>query len=152
MARSAAIFDLDAARSALEGLREKAAAPDFWSRQNEAQEILRQTRGLERKVQTAARLDELREEYRTLHSDALDLVRAHTQRERTAAVREVRRKARDSARQRAAASGEQGAQPSRRPAGRTPEQLRARVKELESSWIPGAVRGRLSSLRRRSRS
>jgi hypothetical protein len=103
-------------------------------------------------VERAARLDELREEYRTLHSDALDLVRAHTQRERTAAVREVRRKARDSARQRAAASGEQGAQPSRRPAGRTPEQLRARVKELESSWIPGAVRGRLSSLRRRSRS
>jgi len=103
-------------------------------------------------VERAARLDELREEYRTLHSDALDLVRAHTQRERTAAVREVRRKARESARQRAAASGEQGAQPSRRPAGRTPEQLRARVKELESSWIPGAVRGRLSSLRRRSRS
>ncbi len=65
MRRFAAIFDLDAARSALEGLREKAAAPDFWSRPAQAQEILRQTRGLEKKLQTVACLDELKGELET---------------------------------------------------------------------------------------
>ena len=57
---AAAIFDLDAARSALSGLREKAAAPDFWSRSEQAQEILRQTRGFEKKLDTAKRLDDFR--------------------------------------------------------------------------------------------
>ena len=56
---------MDAARSALDGLREKAAAPDFWSHPEAAQEILRQTREQERKVETASRLDELRDELET---------------------------------------------------------------------------------------
>ena len=65
-ARFGAIFDLDAARSALEGLRQKAAAPEFWSKQEEAQDVLRQTRGFERKLETAARLDEWRGELEAL--------------------------------------------------------------------------------------
>src|SRR5689334_7841224 len=64
--RSGAIFDLDAARSALEELRHKAAAPDFWSAQEKAQETLRAMRGLGRRVDTAARLDEWRGELDTL--------------------------------------------------------------------------------------
>lgn len=100
----------------------------------------------------AARLDELRGDYRTLHADALDLVRAHTMRDRAVAVQEARRKARASAEQRAANAAGQGAQQRRRQADGELEQLRARVRQLESSWIPGAVRGRLSALRRRSRS
>jgi hypothetical protein len=94
----------------------------------------------------AARLDELREEYRHLHTDALDLVRAHTMRDRAVAVAEARRKARAQAQQRAVEqSRERG-----RPADQEKERLRARVRQLESSWIPGAARGRLSRLRRRS--
>jgi peptide chain release factor 2 len=56
---------LDAARRALGGLRERAATPDFWSRTEEAQEILRQTRAEEKKLDTAARLDEVRGELET---------------------------------------------------------------------------------------
>ncbi len=63
--RSGAIFDLNAARSALDGLREKAAAPDFWTRPEEAQGTLRETRGYEKKLETAERLDELKEELET---------------------------------------------------------------------------------------
>ncbi|HTR03187.1 MAG TPA: peptide chain release factor 2 [Thermoanaerobaculia bacterium] len=59
-------LDLDAARSALDGLREKSAAPDFWSRQEEAQDVLRQTRALERRLETAAKLDDWRGELDTL--------------------------------------------------------------------------------------
>jgi peptide chain release factor 2 len=64
--RFGAIFDLDAARSALTGLREKASEADFWSRPVEAQDVLRQIRGLERKHETAARLDDLKGELDTL--------------------------------------------------------------------------------------
>lgn len=88
----------------------------------------------------AARLDQLRAEYRTLHADALDLVRAHTMRDRTAAVAEAKRKASAAAEAR------------HRKADPHTEQLRARVRQLESSWIPGVMRGRLSALRRRFRS
>jgi peptide chain release factor 2 len=59
---SGGIFDLEAARSALDALREKSSAADFWSRPEEAQEVLRQIRGFERKLETAARLEELRGE------------------------------------------------------------------------------------------
>jgi hypothetical protein len=99
-----------------------------------------------------ARLDRLREEYRTLHSDALDLTRAHLMRDRTAAGQETRRKARAKARQRGEALADQGARQGPRRAETDQSQLRARVRQLESSWVPGALRGRLSSLRRRSRS
>jgi peptide chain release factor 2 len=64
--RSGGTFDPDAARSALEGLREKASAPDFWSRPEEAQEVQRQTRARERALNTAARLEELRGDLATL--------------------------------------------------------------------------------------
>jgi peptide chain release factor 2 len=60
-----ATFDSDAARSALEGLRQKASAPDFWSRPEEAQDVLRQSRAHERTLETAGRLEELREELET---------------------------------------------------------------------------------------
>lgn len=63
--RFGAIFDLDAARSALEGLREKSAAPDFWSRPEEAQDVQRKVRGHERRIETAKTLDETREELDT---------------------------------------------------------------------------------------
>jgi peptide chain release factor 2 len=66
LARSGAIFDLDAARRALEELRQKAAAPDFWSRPEEAQETLRRTRAEEKKLDTAKRLEDLRGELETL--------------------------------------------------------------------------------------
>src|SRR6185503_20400306 len=55
-----------AARSALAGLREKAAAPDFWSKPEEAQDILRQTRGYEKRIETVQRLDDLRGELAAL--------------------------------------------------------------------------------------
>jgi peptide chain release factor 2 len=61
-----AIFDLNAARSALEGLRTRAAAPDFWTRPEEAQDVLRQIRSRERTLETARRLDELESELSTL--------------------------------------------------------------------------------------
>ncbi len=57
---------MEAARSALEGLRQKAAAPDFWSRPGEAQEILQQTRSHEKALETARRLEEFRGELETL--------------------------------------------------------------------------------------
>jgi hypothetical protein len=102
----------------------------------------------------AARLDELREEYRTLHTGALDLARTHIIRDRTAAAQEVRRKARANARQ--ARRQKEAEQDELRAHVRQKEaeqaELRARVRQLESSWIPGALRGPLSSLRRRSRS
>jgi peptide chain release factor 2 len=60
--RFGAIFDLDAARSALDGLRETASAPDFWSRPEQAQDVLRQTRGFEKKLETATRLDAWKDE------------------------------------------------------------------------------------------
>jgi hypothetical protein len=100
----------------------------------------------------AARLDQLREEYRTLHSDALDLARAHIIRDRTVAAQEARRKARANARQRGEAQGDAVDRQGPRRAEPEQAQLRARVRQLESSWVPGALRGRLSSLRRRSRS
>ncbi|MGH9399778.1 MAG: peptide chain release factor 2 [Thermoanaerobaculia bacterium] len=59
-------LDLNAARSALETLAGKAARPDFWSKPEEAQEVLRQTRGHERTVATAGRLDGLVDELTTL--------------------------------------------------------------------------------------
>lgn len=98
----------------------------------------------------AARLDDLREEYRTLHSDALHLVRAHTQRGRAVAVMAAKRKARVEADKRAARGqrapqGGPGADGER-------ARLQARVRQLESSWLPGALRRPLSSLRRRIRS
>ncbi len=84
--RSGATFDLDAARSALDGLRQKASAPDFWSRPEEAQDVLRQSRVQERRLETAGRLDELRGELETLaellqegepaESDAREALRA----------------------------------------------------------------------------
>jgi hypothetical protein len=95
----------------------------------------------------AARLDELREEYRTLHTDALDLARAHITRDRAAAAQEARRKARANARARLEKQGDATVDDSRRA---ELEQLRTRVRRLESSWVPGALRGRLSSLRRLS--
>jgi peptide chain release factor 2 len=61
-----ATFDLDAARSALETLRARAAAPDFWTRPEEAQDVLKQTRARERTLATAGRLDELDSELSTL--------------------------------------------------------------------------------------
>src|SRR5215475_13622354 len=64
--RSGAIFDVDAARSALDQLREKSASPDFWSRQEEAQETLRQIRRHEKTLETADRIQELRDELETL--------------------------------------------------------------------------------------
>jgi hypothetical protein len=88
----------------------------------------------------AARLDELREEYRTLHSDALDLARAHIMRDRSASVREARRKAKAHARARA----DKRVQPLQAELDR----LRRRNRRLESSWIPGALRRPLSSVRR----
>ncbi len=51
-------------------LREKAAAADFWSRPEEAQEVLRQTRGFEKKIESGERLDELKGELEAL-SDLL---------------------------------------------------------------------------------
>lgn len=99
----------------------------------------------------AARLDELREEYRTLHSDALDLARAHIMRDRTAAAQEARRKARANAAARAE-KGDPHANQRRHRTEAELERLRARARQLESSWIPGALRGRLSALRQRSRS
>ena len=63
--RSGAIFDVDAARRALDGLREKSAAPDFWSRPAEAQELLRQSRAEEKTLETAARVASIREELET---------------------------------------------------------------------------------------
>jgi len=63
--RSGAIFDVDAARSALETLREKSASPDFWSRQEEAQETLRQIKRHEKTLETAGRIGELRDELDT---------------------------------------------------------------------------------------
>jgi hypothetical protein len=95
----------------------------------------------------AARLDALREEYLILHQDALDLTRPHTMRDRAAAVSEARRKARTQAEERAAA-----VEPRKRANAAELDRLRARVRQLESSWIPGAARGPLSKLRRRSRS
>jgi peptide chain release factor 2 len=64
--RSGAIFDLDAARSALDRLREKAGEAGFWSRPAEAQGVLRETRGLEKRLDSARRLDELRGELEAL--------------------------------------------------------------------------------------
>ena len=46
-------------------MRQKASAPDFWSRAEEAQETLKQTRVHERTLQTAGRLGELRDELDT---------------------------------------------------------------------------------------
>jgi peptide chain release factor 2 len=46
-------------------LKEKTGAPDFWSRPEEAQDILRQARAHERRIATAAKLDELRDELET---------------------------------------------------------------------------------------
>ena len=66
MRRSAAIFDRDAARSALAELREKTVAPDFWSRPDEAQEIHRNIRIHEKTLETSGRLDELSQELQTL--------------------------------------------------------------------------------------
>ena len=63
--RSGAIFDSDAARSALESLRQKAAQPDFWSRPEEAQETLKQTSVHERTLATANRVAELSDELST---------------------------------------------------------------------------------------
>ena len=64
--RSGAIFDVDAARRALDGLREKSAAPDFWSRPAEAQELLRQSRAEEKTLETrSARVASIREELET---------------------------------------------------------------------------------------
>jgi peptide chain release factor 2 len=60
--RFGATFDLNAARSALVELQEKSAAPDFWSKPEAAQGILRETRGYEKRLATAARLDELKGE------------------------------------------------------------------------------------------
>jgi len=96
----------------------------------------------------AARLDELRQEYRTLFSDALDLVRPHTLRDRAVAANDAKGKARANAERRAATQ----IQEVRKRTEGERERLRARVRQLESSWIPGAARGRLSRLRRRSRS
>jgi hypothetical protein len=93
----------------------------------------------------AARLDAVRDAYRTLHQDALDLTRPHAMRDRAAAVAEARRKLRAQADERAAA-----AEPRRRADAAELDRLRARVSQLESSWIPGKARGRLSRLRRRS--
>ena len=99
----------------------------------------------------SARLDELREEFRTLHSDALDLVRAHTTRARTEAVQEARRKARSNALARAQKTGDPRAEQRRKQTEVELASLRGRRRWLESSWIPGALRGRLSALRHRSR-
>jgi hypothetical protein len=100
----------------------------------------------------AARLDELREHYRTLHSDALDLVRPHTLRDRAAAVKEAKRKTRAEAEKRAAAARGQRAQQGGRAAEDERDRLQARVRQLERSWLPGALRRPLSALRRRIRS
>ena len=64
--RSGAIFDRDAARSALAELREKTVAPDFWSRPDEAQEIHKNIRVHEKTLETSDRLDELSQELQTL--------------------------------------------------------------------------------------
>ena len=63
--RSGAIFDCEAAKGALEKLREKTGKPDFWARPEEAQETLREIRAHEKTLETAERLDELREELET---------------------------------------------------------------------------------------
>jgi hypothetical protein len=97
----------------------------------------------------AGRLGDLREEYRTLHSDALDLARAHIVRDRTAAVIEARRKARANARARV--EKQSGAAARARQQRTELEGLRARTRQLESSWVPGALRRRLSPLRSRLR-
>jgi hypothetical protein len=97
----------------------------------------------------AMRLDELREEYRTLHSDALDLARAHIMRDRATAVQEARRKARASAMARAEKQGDAREQLRRQRTETELQHLRARTRQLESSWIPGALRRPLASIRRR---
>jgi hypothetical protein len=99
----------------------------------------------------AGRLDELREEYRTLHSDALDLARAHIMRDRTAAVVEARRKVRANARARAEKQAPAAADQRQQRTAAELEQLRARTRQLESSWVPGALRRRLAPLRGRWR-
>jgi len=63
--RSGATFDRDAARSALEELKQKASAPDFWSRPEEAQETLRRVRTHEKTLETGERLDEIADELHT---------------------------------------------------------------------------------------
>lgn len=100
-------------------------------------------------TERAARLDQLRDEYRTLHADALDLARAHIMRDRAVAVQEARRKARANALAQAE-NADHGAAERRRTETELAE-LRARTRRLESSWIPGALRGPLSRLRRRGR-
>ena len=47
-------------------MRQKASAPDFWSRPDEAQRILQEIRAREKTIQTGERLDELRDELATL--------------------------------------------------------------------------------------
>ena len=47
-------------------MRQKASAPDFWSRPDEAQKILQEIRAREKTIQTGERLDELRDELATL--------------------------------------------------------------------------------------
>ncbi len=96
-----------------------------------------------------ARLDELREEYDALHRDALDVARSHIMRDRRAAVVEARRKVRAKARQRAEARAERRTAQRLRLAEQELAKLRARTSQLESSWVPGALRGRLSSARGR---
>jgi hypothetical protein len=98
----------------------------------------------------SARLDELRDEYSTLHSDALDLARAHIMRDRAAAAQEARRKARANAVARAEKKADSGADQPRPRAEAELARLRARTHRLETSWVPGALRGRLSALRGRS--
>ncbi len=64
MARSGGIFDCPAARSALDELREKSAAVDFWSEPDRAQATLRRIKTHEKTLSTdaeaARRADELR--------------------------------------------------------------------------------------------
>lgn len=92
-----------------------------------------------------AHLDALGDSYRTLHADALDLARTHITRERKTAVAEARRRTRAKSRQRA----DRQAARARRFAEEEVARLRARAREAESSWIPGAVRGRVSAVRER---
>ena len=100
----------------------------------------------------AACVDLLGEEYRTLHSDALDLARAHIMRHRTAAAQEARRKDRANARHRGEAAYDASARQDARRTETEHAQLRARVSELESSWVPAVPRDRLSPLQGRSHS
>ena len=62
---------------------------------------------------------------------------------------EARRKVRANARQRAEARAERRTAQRLRLAEQELAKLRARTSQLESSWVPGALRGRLSSARGR---